>query len=137
MHTRTVTTVDGNGHTHVRTETYWSWDTVGRDAAKSADASFMGTDLPVTVSNYSYHSIYQVSSKDRIVFRTIPLTQYGLIHPTDIAASEIPLRSITMEQYESTLYSSSRYWVLWIVLSLVIGGATLFIYISDWDWLNK
>ena len=46
QHTRTVTTVDGNGRTHTTTQTYWSWDAVSSEDIKCKEITFCGVKFP-------------------------------------------------------------------------------------------
>lgn len=46
-HTRTVTTRDSNGHTHTRTEVYWTWDTIGREYRNATTISYLGVEFPM------------------------------------------------------------------------------------------
>ena len=46
QHTRTVTTVDGNGNTHTTTQTYWSWDAVSSEDIKCKEITFCGVKFP-------------------------------------------------------------------------------------------
>ena len=46
MHTRIVTYTDGEGHTHSRTEIYWTWDRVKREEDSTETFSFMGVSFP-------------------------------------------------------------------------------------------
>lgn len=136
MHTRTVTTTV-NGKTSTRTEVYYTWDTQKRENQVSPNPSFMGTDLPVKVSNYSQFDTIKTDHNDRIIFNVIPLQQYGLIHPHNIDADEIPLSFQTMESYEDSLHSNAGQIFFWIFFVAVIGGAVYYIFYSDWRWLNK
>ena len=57
MHTRVVTytTYDSKGrpHTHHRTETYWSWDTVGTSTTNSPKVVFCGSEFPYGKFHYN------------------------------------------------------------------------------------
>lgn len=135
-HTRTVTTKVGKTTT-TRVEVYYTWDEKKRDCRTSTDDTFMGVPMDIVVDNYYELCKIKIDSNDRIVFKVIPLTQYGLIHPLNIEANGIRLQHQTMEEYEKDLNSTAGQWIFWIFLILCIGGLTIWIYYSDWDWLNR
>ena len=60
MHTREVTYTDSKGHTHTRTEIYWTWDRVKREEDSTETFSFMGVSFPAdkfSVSTYWQGSV--------------------------------------------------------------------------------
>lgn len=61
MHTRVVTYSDGNGNTHTRTETYWTWDTISTDSKKVKEVYFL--DHLFSVNKIDLPSVDYIDTK--------------------------------------------------------------------------
>lgn len=97
-HTRVVTTTDSNGHTHSRTEVYWTWDEIDRERKSTESFSFMGVSFPenkfVTESHFQGEYIY-----DSINFR----------HYYEVTDAELT-GSIHTQVKEHTIADENRFW---------------------------
>ena len=54
-HTREVTYTDSKGHTHSRTEVYWTWDEIDRKKDSTETYMFMGASFPADKFSVTAH----------------------------------------------------------------------------------
>jgi hypothetical protein len=140
MHTRTYT--DSKGHTH--TTIYYSWDWVGEDKVASKHYTFLGITLPAEKFEgirTKYNCTYNISSVDRYVFYTHPVSVKATIF-TVLSKDTISDKSKvfegkdiakTVEELESGT-QSTIFLVAWAFLTVI--AIAVFLY-ADNDWLNR
>ena len=83
MHTREVTYTDSKGHTHTRTEIYWTWDGVKREEDSTETFSFMGVSFPAdkfSVSTHRQGSMIYDNSELRHYYVVADASMVGSIH---------------------------------------------------------
>lgn len=83
MHTREVTYTDSKGHTHTRTEIYWTWDRVKREEDNTETFSFMGVSFPTDKFSVSAHrqgSMIYDNSELRHYYEVVDANMVGSIH---------------------------------------------------------
>ena len=142
MHTRTVTTRDSNGHTHTRTEVYWTWDTIGKEYRNATTISYLGVEFPYGTIDYfpeNYITTIKISSslRDKYYGSDISYTGTLLANLSDNTISQTSFYN-NMEISETIKYLETKiqlviFWVFWIIL---IGAATYGFYYLDNKWLE-
>ena len=148
MHTRrvayTVTDSKGRTHTKYRTETYWSWDTVGRSSDHSPTVTYCGVQFDYGKFNYGYmpeetskHSTgYHKRDVVTVVPKTFNATLFGEAKSNDLVGQNILLVPMSMEEYREDLTNSHAvmiFWILWSVFSVIV----LFgFYVIENNWLE-
>lgn len=142
MHTRTVTTRDSNGHTHTRTEVYWTWDTIGKEYRNATTISYLGVEFPYGTIDYfpeNYITTIKISSslRDKYYGSDISYTGTLLANLSDNTISQTSFYN-NMEINETIKYLETKiqlviFWVFWIIL---IGAATYGFYYLDNKWLE-
>ena len=83
MHTREVTYTDSKGHTHTRTEIYWTWDRVKREEDSTETFSFMGVSFPTdkfSVSTHRQGSMIYDNGELRHYYEAVDANMVGSIH---------------------------------------------------------
>lgn len=148
MHTRrvayTVTGPKGRSYTRYRTETYWSWDTVGWDSSNSPTVTYCGVQFPY--DKFGYGSIHCNESKHstgwhrRDVVRTRPktfnATVFGEAKERTLSGSGIELSTKPIEEYRKHLTDSFALPMFWVLWSVLMVGALVAFYYWDNDWLE-
>lgn len=127
-HTRTVTYTDSDGNVHTKTETYWSWDTVGTEKQESSAVTFLGVGFPINRFNIpapTYVTTIKKSSTIRYVYYGTPKTLTGTIY-TKLENKDISNNSnfyptslsATVDNLTTTSsLSIVGFWILWFVLT--------------------
>lgn len=151
MHTRTVTYTDSDGKSHTRTETYWTWDYVGKEEWRSETIVFMGRvfrfeqfDLPRQDSlvlkeggRYLYESAHV-----RYYFDGLPASFEATIHADlrdgDIGQNVGVFRDKTPEKVVEDQINGQKvpviaFWVVWVLLT---GGAVVGFFYLENRWLD-
>lgn len=142
MHTRTITTSDGKGHTHTRVETYWSWDYAGKDDIHSQRIRFLGVEMnyeKIQMPDDDYIDTIKESSRIRFKYYGVPVENTGTIY-TDLQEGTISDNSeffVDMD-IESVIkhMTTSWTWLFWIGWILLTAAAVFGFYYLDNDWLN-
>lgn len=83
MHTREVTYTDSKGHTHTRTEIYWTWDRVKREEDSTETFSFMGVSFPADKFSVTAHQQGDTIYDSRLVrhyYEAVDANMVGSIH---------------------------------------------------------
>lgn len=143
QHTRTVTTVDGNGRTHTTTQTYWSWDAVSSEDIKCKEITFCGVKFPsnkVALPSKKYINTVNESYYVRYNYYGIGTSYTGTIY-TKLMNGTISdnSRFFNGSNIEETIdYLKSGvgnviFWIIWIIatIALVYG----FYYLGN-GWLE-
>lgn len=148
MHTRrvpyTVTDSKGRSHTRWRTETYWSWDTVGRSSDHSPTVTYCGVQFNYGKFNYdcmpsktSTHSTgWHKRDVVTVVPKTFDATVFGEAKSNDLVGQSILLVSMSIEGYREDLTTSHAvmiFWILWSVFSVI---ALFGFYAIENSWLE-
>lgn len=148
MHTRrvayTVTDSKGRSHTRYRTETYWSWDTVGRSSRNSPTVTYCGVQFNYGKFNYdcmpSKTSTHSTGWHKRdvviVVPKTFNATVFGEAKSNSLVGQSILLVSMSIEKYRKDLTTSHAvmiFWILWSVFSVI---ALFGFYAIENDWLE-
>lgn len=142
MHTRTVTIRDSNGHTHTRTEVYWTWDAISREYRNATTISYLGVEFPYGTIEYfpeNYITTVKTSSnlRDKYYGSNISYTGTLFANLSDSTISKTSFYN-DMEIDETIKHLETRiqlviFWIFWIVL---IGVTTYGFYYLDNKWLE-
>ena len=145
QHTRTVTktrTVNGKTQSYVTTETYWSWDKIGKESKSCKQIDFCGVvfdknkfDLP-----YEFHiDTIKESSKIRYRYYGVKSEFTGTIF-AELKNNTIPKNTVfyndNIEETYENLTSNYGLIIFWIAWGLLIYGADVGFYYSDNKWLE-
>ena len=148
MHTRrvpyTVTDSKGRPHTRYRTETYWSWDTVGRSSSHSPTVTYCGVQFDYGKFDYgcmpketSKHSTgFHQRDVVTVVPKTFNATVFAEAKSNDLVGQNIMLVTMSIEEYREDLTTSHAvmiFWILWSGFSLI---ALFGFYAIENDWLE-
>ena len=143
MHTRTVTyTVDGK--TKTRTETYWTWDVVGRENKQAKRVEFKGIEFDSNKFNLpseSHLTTIKTSSHVRYKYYVSSTehtgTIFGYLANKDIEGNKVDFyKGLTIDETTEMLDSNVYliiFWMFWIVLT---GFAVYFFYYAENRWLH-
>lgn len=141
-HTRTVTTRDSNGHTHTRTEVYWTWDTIGREYRNATTISYLGVEFPYGTIDYfpeNYITTIKISSnlRDKYYGSDISYTGTLFANLSDNMISQTSFyNDMTIDKTIEHLETKIQlviFWIFWIVLTV---AATYGFYYLDNKWLE-
>lgn len=142
MHTRVVTYTDGKGHTHTRTETYWTWDVVDRDYIHSQLITFLGVEFKYGDIDFEcdeYITTIKESSHVRYKYYGTPLSATGTVY-TELSDHTIHhARFYSGEDIESTIKNLESKWqlvVFWFFWILLMVGAVIGFYYFENRWLE-
>ena len=142
MHTRIVTYTDGKGHTHTRTEHYWTWDRVDSWDIYANRISFLNVEFKygmIPFSGTNYIRTIRESSDIRYKYYGSPIKETGTLY-SDLKNKTINDSKFyngknikeTIEWLESH-YEIIIFWVVWIIL--MIAALIGFFYIDN-RWLE-
>lgn len=142
-HTRKVTYTDSSGKKKTRTETYWTWDEVGRESKTCEEISFAGVVFPsnkIDVPGAYHLKTIKESSKIRYVYYGVDTKHTGTIFAY-LRDGTIPdgtnfYEDRTIEETVEYLQSFNWnivFWIFWIALT---GGAVYGFYYLENDWLE-
>lgn len=148
MHTRrvayTVTDSKGRSHTRYRTETYWSWDTVGRSSSHSPTVTYCGVQFPY--GKFNYNSIPEDTTRHstgwhkrdvvHVMPKTFNATVFAEAKGGDLAGEGIFLSRLSMEEYRKDLTDSFALPIFWMCWSIFMVLALVLFYIVENDWLE-
>ena len=141
-HTRTVTTRDSNGHTHTKTEVYWTWDAIDREYRNATTISYLGVEFPYGTIEYfpeNYITTIKISShlRDKYYGSDISYTGTLFANLSDNTISQTSFyNDMTIDktiEYLETKIQLVIFWIFWIIL---IGVATYGFYYLDNRWLE-
>lgn len=82
-HTREVTYTDSKGHTHSRTEVYWTWDEIDRKKDSTETYMFMGASFPADKFSVAAHQQGDTIYDSRLVrhyYEAVDANMVGSIH---------------------------------------------------------
>ena len=148
MHTRrvayTVTDSKGRTHTRYRTETYWSWDTVGRSSDHSPTVTYCGVQF--NYGKFDYSGMPSDTSKHStgfhkrdvviVVPKTFNATVFGEAKSNDLVGQNILLVGMSIEKYRKDLTDSCAIPIFWILWSVFITAALVLFYVIENNWLE-
>lgn len=141
-HTRTVTTRDSNGHTHTKTEVYWTWDAIDREYRNATTISYLGVEFPYGTIEYfpeNYITTIKTSShlRDKYYGSDISYTGTLFANLSDNTISQTSFyNDMTIDktiEYLETKIQLVIFWIFWIILICV---ATYGFYYLDNRWLE-
>lgn len=149
-HTRVVTytTYDSKGrpHTHYKTETYWSWDTVRTSTTNSSQVVFCGSEFPYGKFNYNCAHTDEtivgggLFKNERDIVYTTKDGFMGTMFANLINGSfkgTATLVGMGIEEYRKyeteCVWPYIMFWVVWIVLTVF---ALFLFYFIDNEWLE-
>mgnify|MGYP004732572303 CR=1 FL=1 len=142
MHTRTVTTSDGKGHTYTRVETYWSWDYAGKEDIHSKKIRFLDVEMAygkIQIPDEDYIDTIKESSHVRFKYYGVPVENTGTIY-TALREGTISDNSefFVDTDIESAVkhMTTSLTWLFWVGWILLTAAAVFGFYYLDNDWLN-
>jgi len=142
MHTRVVTYTDGKGHTHTRTETYWTWDEVGSWDVYATKISFLNVEFEygaIPFSGKHYITTVNESSDVRYKYYGSPIKECGTLYSNlknnGINDSKFYNNKNIQETIEwlKSNYQTVIFWVSWVILMIV--ALVGFFYIDN-RWLE-
>lgn len=130
MHTRTVSYKCGKS-TCTRTETYWTWDSVGTETEHTKSFNYLGADFnfdKVDFSNYKYKEKVKTEPNVRYVFDVIPKefngTLYAKAKDKTISKTTLFYGEKIKSVMEAKETQADRYtlifWICWGFLIVVI-----------------
>jgi hypothetical protein len=129
MHTRTVTTTV-NGKTQTRTETYWTWDVVGRESKKSAQVSFCDVsfdsskfDLPSADYLDTIKESSHVRYKYYVVDKEMVGTIFTELKDETISDNSAFYKNQNIDETMESLKSNNPvvwFWIGWVIFSIII-----------------
>lgn len=141
-HTRTVTTTDSKGHSHTRTEVYWTWDAIHREKSNASTISFLGVSFPYGTIDYfpeNYIATVKLSSKLRDVYYGSETTYLGTIYAElmNNTISNVSFHNdMSIEEtikFLEVKWQLIAFWIIWIIFSgFVVYG---FYYLEN-EWLE-
>lgn len=140
MHTRTVTTTV-NGKSHTRVETYWTWDTIGRENKISPTVNFLGVDFDTSKFNIpGMKHIGTVSDGHnlRSKYYGYPVksnvTIFSKLKDNTISdnTSVYTTKMATTVENLTSFSPPILFWVIWIIVTCAVIYA---FYYLDNDWL--
>lgn len=144
MHTRTVTTTV-NGKTRTRTETYWTWDVVGREELRTKKVKFCDIEFNSSqfiIPSGEYINTIKESSHVRYKYYGYPVKSKGTIF-TYLSNGNIDkdgvlfYRDKTIDEAMEDLEANVGLIIFWIVWSIVIVAAVCGFYYLDNRWLEN
>lgn len=142
MHTRIVTYTDGKGHTHTRTETYWTWDAVGHEEIHAKKITFLDVEFDYGIISFEcddYIETIKESSHVRYKYYGSPLSSKGTVYTM---LENNTIKSATFHRgsdIETTIKSLESkwqlvlFWIAWIILTI---GVVAGFYYFDNRWLE-
>lgn len=144
MHTRTITTTV-NGKVKTSTQTYWTWDVVGRESKQSKEVSLLGISFNTSQFNIpsgNYIATIKESSHIRYKYYGHPaksnVTIFTSLKDGNIEESNIPIyKDLNIEQTIERLeqnFGVSVFWIVWLGFTMVV--AIGFCLLEN-NWLNK
>lgn len=148
MHTRTVaytvTDSKGRSHTSYRTETYWSWDTVGRSSSRSPTVTYCGVQFPYDKFNYNSVPVdttrHSTGLNQRDVVHVMPKTFNATVFAEakggDLSGSGICLSRLSIEEYRKDLTDSFALPIFWVLWSVLVVGVLAMFYLHGNEWLE-
>lgn len=142
MHTRTVTTHDSNGHTHTRTEVYWTWDAIGREHCNATTISYLGVEFPYGTIDYfpeNYITTIKISSnlRDKYYGSDISYTGTLFANLSDNTISQTSFyNDMTIDKTIECLETKIQLVIFWIFWIILIGATTYGFYYLDNKWLE-
>ena len=138
MHTRLVTTTDSKGHSHTRTEVYYSWDYVGEEEKHSEKLEFMGSEF-----DFSKFSIPTQDYIDTVrESRTVRYKYYGNttkytgtvdteLRDGTISESSKFYESMNIDETIKQCTSNAWIYVFWIFWVIFMVAAVVGFYAID------
>ena len=142
MHTRTVTTTV-NGKTTTRTETYWTWDVVGREDLTCEKVTFCGVEFDSNKIDFPYKNYIDTikeSSHVRYKYYGVETKHTGTIF-TELKDKTISDDTNFYEDMNTTetaehLEFKGREIIFWIFWAMLIIVCVFGFYYLDNKWLE-
>ena len=129
MHTREVTYTDSKGHTHTRTEIYWTWDEIDREKDSTETYMFMGASFPADKFSVTAHQQGDTIYDSRFVrhyYEAVDANMVGSIHTqikdhmiaddNEFYADTEP-QAVVDRAVENAGVLIVMFWVFWIALT--------------------
>lgn len=143
-HTRTVTehyTVNGKTQTRTKTETYWTWDEVGRDSKCVDNIIFCGEKFPYgKIGLPSAHHIDTIRTgyHKRDVYEGVDAHFTGTIFTElkDNTITDAQLYQLSIEDTIERMKKGSGVIIFWIIWIIFIILANVGFYYLDNSWLE-
>lgn len=143
MHTRTVTSVDSDGHSHTRIETYWTWDEIGFEDKISKNIEFLDHKMKssdINLPHMSHIDTVKVESNIRNIYRGIPIKNSCVLFANlkdgkinnPVAHYDYNINEF-IETFNAHMWSHI-FMVAWIMLTFVL--ILLFFYLDN-NWLYR
>lgn len=143
-HTRTVTTTDGKGKIHTRTEVYWSWDYAGSENAHSNKIRFCGVEMDygkVSIQNADYIDTINESGSVRFKYYGCKGPYTGTIYAdlrngtiSDTTKFHESMEIAEVLENKTSEFWIVGFWVAWIILmGIMLFG---FVYLDN-RWLEN
>lgn len=142
MHTRTYTTTDGEGHTRIHTEVYWSWDYAGSEDMQCKEVSFCGVVFDsnkIKLPSADYIDTIKESGYVRYKYYGTNIEYKGTIF-TELKDKTI---SDSTHFYEMSIKETKDklernigvviFWIVWIIVMIL---AVFGFYYIDNEWLE-
>lgn len=142
MHTRTVTYEDSEGHTHTRTEHYWTWDNAGAKWWNCERIAYLGYEFDYGTIDFpsaKYLTTIYESSHIRYEYY-VRGTKYVGTLKAKLAGGTITdtwfFDGYDIEGAVKHLESGWQKVLFWIVWFLLTGGSVFLFYYIDNKWLE-
>ena len=143
MHTRIVTYTDGKGHTHTRTEHYWTWDRVDSWDIYASRISFLNVEFKygmIPFSGTNYIRTIRESSDIRYKYYGTGTEFTGTIF-TSLKDKTITdgtdfYNGSTIEETIEWLEFGGGVIIFWIFWVLLTGGLVFAFFFFENRWLE-
>lgn len=141
-HTRTVTYKDSEGHTHTRTEHYWTWDYAGGKTWHCSKISFLGYEFDYGTIEFpraNYLKTIYESRRVRYEYFVCATEYVGTIYASLVGCTISDAEFINGCGIDDTIKRLESGWqkvVFWIAWILLTGGAVFGFYYIDNRWLE-
>ncbi|WP_346961365.1 hypothetical protein [Clostridium sp.] len=147
MHTRTVTktrTVNGKVQTYTDTETYWTWDEIGREEKKCSGFILLGNEFGysqiLNPESFRQHiDTKKESSNIRYVYNGSPTEFKGTVYCNLKKGSLSKIGFYNKMNIEQVLKELDKdtwnivFWIMWILLTIAI---VIGFYYLENRWLD-
>lgn len=128
-HTREVTYTDSEGHTHSRTEVYWTWDEIGRKEESTETFIFMSVSFPADKFSVTAHQqgdtiydsrlvrhYYEVVDANMVGSICTQIKDHTIADSNRFYADAEPQAVIDLAVRQGNI-AILLFWVFWIVLT--------------------
>ena len=142
MHTRTVTTTDGKGHTSTHMETYWTWDYAGEERKVTEQVTFCNSVLDFSrIKKIDENYITTIThGMTRYKYYGCPIeikgTLFANLKDNNIEKNAMFIRDKTIDESVKALIESKAVMIFWLCWALLIAVVVGVFYYFDNRWID-